>query len=350
MKQITFIIAIFLAACSSLEFTSETTDSGVPIQDSAVLDVSNTNQDSAADVMNVGMDSSAEESGTDGSGVCPVCPQALATEQSYPFGIAINSGNVFWTNSSSSGSVMSVPKSGGTATVIAAFQNLPKKLVVNLGFVYWTNFGDGTVMRAPDDGSGAPEVLASGLQGPYAIAATSTSVFVTELIGLKISQLSLLDKSVTTIANTSYGGAAIAVSYQYLYWDDAGIYRTPLVGGSIEKIVTQGGQQDFIIDQVAWYNSAGGGEQRISTGLLVPNSIKSTVADVQNDPFGVTVDSVYVYWTNRSSGEIRRAPKTGGKTKTVASSQLNPMYITNDAFHLYWTDSQANTVMSVQIR
>jgi outer membrane protein assembly factor BamB len=55
-------------------------------------------------------------------------------------------------------------------------------------------------------------------------------------------------------------------------------------------------------------------------------------------PNSIALDASYVYWTNYSSGEIRRVAKSGGQPTTLDSSPgTYPWSIAVDAANVYWT-------------
>jgi hypothetical protein len=107
--------------------------------------------------------------GTDGQSVMKVplaggTPTTLASGQSYPFGVAVDVMNVYWTDQgpvaafpgvpsasppANVGTVMKVSLGGGTITTLACGQSNPAGIVVDATSVYWTNPISGTVMKLP---------------------------------------------------------------------------------------------------------------------------------------------------------------------------------------------------------
>ena len=71
-------------------------------------------------------------------------PRVLASKQSAPSALTVDSSQVYWTNNGA-GTVMMVPQSGGTATPLATGQMHPSAIAVDSSGVYWTT-QDGNVM------------------------------------------------------------------------------------------------------------------------------------------------------------------------------------------------------------
>jgi hypothetical protein len=75
----------------------------------------------------------------------------LASGQDYPYEMAVDGTNVYWTNwgfSSGDGKVMSVPIAGGIPpTILASGYTSTDSIVVDAQSVFWTSFGDGTLTR-----------------------------------------------------------------------------------------------------------------------------------------------------------------------------------------------------------
>ncbi|HEY5243355.1 MAG TPA: hypothetical protein VIJ22_17865, partial [Polyangiaceae bacterium] len=98
--------------------------------------------------------------------------------QVYPYAVAADAKNVYWTSGLSSGAVMQEPLGGGPPITLASAQYYPNAIAVDASNVYWTSGqgGAGTVMKVPI-GGGAAVALATGQAYPAGIALNSTTVF-----------------------------------------------------------------------------------------------------------------------------------------------------------------------------
>ncbi len=84
--------------------------------------------------------------------------------------------NVYWANDGD-GTLMKVPKDGGSPTTLISGQTVPLCVAVDEKYLYWTNYpAAGTVMALPLAG-GAPIELACGQGSPSGIAVDATSVY-----------------------------------------------------------------------------------------------------------------------------------------------------------------------------
>jgi hypothetical protein len=77
-------------------------------------------------------------------------PVPLASGQNRPYGIAVDSTNVYWLNSGD-GTVMKVPIGGGTPETLSSGQQNPatagSAIAVDGTSVYWTGYSSGTVVK-----------------------------------------------------------------------------------------------------------------------------------------------------------------------------------------------------------
>ncbi len=71
----------------------------------------------------------------------------LVASPDQPGDLAVDANDVYFADSDKT--IMKVPKSGGTPTVLATQLNRPMSLVVDDSNVYWINEGDGTVVKSP---------------------------------------------------------------------------------------------------------------------------------------------------------------------------------------------------------
>jgi hypothetical protein len=167
-------------------------------------------------------------------------PIALATMQQNPDGIAVDAQRVYWAANGQSfggGAVFAVALDGGTPTTLATDTGGPGTLVLSGGNAYWNDVtnnvypdgistvplasdggsptsvvappsaqaliagfaidgstvyyssNDGTVHKAPLDGSAQPTLLISGLKTPQAVRVDATSVYFTDLQGGTVTKV-----------------------------------------------------------------------------------------------------------------------------------------------------------------
>ena len=95
----------------------------------------------------------------------------LASGQNDPAYLAVDNGTVYWADSSA-GTVMAVPVTGGSPTVVASGQPDPAYLTATAGVVYWVDQGIHTIMESAESG-GTPAPLVSDPGGPAYLAADS---------------------------------------------------------------------------------------------------------------------------------------------------------------------------------
>ena len=99
-------------------------------------------------------------------------PVVLSSAPTFVSALALDAANVYW--ATSNGRLMSVPRAGGTATMLAFYQTTIEFLVVRPTGIYWTAGGD--IMETPLDG-GASTALVVSLDTIAGLDVDSTSVY-----------------------------------------------------------------------------------------------------------------------------------------------------------------------------
>ncbi len=146
---------------------------------------------------------------------------AVFASATNPWAIAVSDGNVYFTDGDN---VMMAPAAGGNAVVIATGQNFPFSLAVDSTNVYWSSArGTGAIVKMPLTG-GTPTILASST-GMNRIAVDTTSVyFTTPDPGSPndgtVTSIPLAGGPTTQLVDGQSTPEGIAVDATSVYWVD----------------------------------------------------------------------------------------------------------------------------------
>jgi hypothetical protein len=331
----------------------------------------------------VGCDSQGPADGDAGSPTPPAVPEVcptlcekppclLAAHRSLPFRIVADGTSIFWTERSlkQPGSVVTMARTGGTPTTLAAGQADPLYLAVDGEALYWGTTGlmsgvmtipfGGAVWRMGKDGS-ARTALVSSLIDPVAIAIDADRVYFHALRdngGPPLSQFGTIHmtskaggKAAAVLSEAVGTPLGIAVDDTYLYFTESfpgAIKRAPKRGGAAQMLVAgQSSQWQLAIDGKAifWGNREplGGGIGPIMTAAKDGTGVRVVVADdpsFSGEVPALALQGDLVYWVEGGprGGRVMKVNKDGTGLTVIAADQPGPNGIATDACFVYWTD------------
>ena len=288
------------------------------------------------------------------------CIVTLASGQSSPGGITVDSSNAYWVTGATCpnlGAIMKVPLAGGTPTPVATSQSaITALLAVDSASAYWVASacasGPLQIRTAAKTGGGgvtAVANLSSNFNG-YGFAIDTGSIYLAQqgyqsTAGTVVS----VAKAGGTPANLATGVDAnvstLALDSTYVYWTDNGIYKTPIGGGSPTSVSAKGppfGDPYLAIANgtlywssntspgtVSMVSTAGGTVTDLATGLNYP---QHAVTDGSNVYFIVFTASFAI--------NLMKVPVTGG-SPTMVVSGAGASSLAVDANSVYWTSGSA---------
>ena len=182
-------------------------------------------------------DSSVAESPSGGGPLMPIGPAGSSLYGSGPF--AVDGTSVYGSDGRTIGKT---PISGGTTITLASGQNGVARLAVDAANIYWTATNDGTVMKAPLDGSGPPVALAVLQNYPTGIAVDSTSVYWTNHTGAAscaagaVMQVAIGGGTPVALATDQPAADGIAVDATNVYWTTGGSQDPAVANGAVMRL------------------------------------------------------------------------------------------------------------------
>jgi hypothetical protein len=257
------------------------------------------------------------------------------------------------------GAIMSVSNTGGTPKTLVPNLNFPWAIAADANNVYWTNYGNntanmsggdttvGTVMQASLSGSNVI-TLATGLEDPYGIAVDATNVYFTTYAGGRVKKVPIGNtagnSAVTVLAQGLSNPAYIAVSGGNVYWTNYG-------DGTVDSIstsLTAPGTPNVLATDAAGQNANGiavsGGDVFYAASndpgavyrVTTAGAANTSLAGMQNTPWGVAVGNGNLYWTTFSNpGSLMSVPTTGGMAVTLGNNFNDPTAVAVDSTGVY---------------
>lgn len=271
-------------------------------------------------------------------------PQVLAFGLASPGSLAVDSTNVYW---SETGAIKKAGINGSAVTTLASGLNAPFDIAVDGSQVYWVEYYGGSIKKVGLNG-GTVTTLASTLTNVSALSLTDSSVVWPDA---GIRMVGKNGGSTTEIVSPllSQGEYKVAVDADNVYWTEYGI------GGKVRKsafgsgtVTTLVSQEDYAgpiaVDSTDVYWLGGGALKKIGKN-------GGTVTILATGPgYNLALDATYVYWVAYidgfpSSAEVRKVAKNGGPATTLAKiANISNYYgIAVDGTNVYWTESTMAT-------
>lgn len=289
-----------------------------------------------------------------------------APVQSAPQQIAMDATNIYWTEiayplTTTSGSVKSKTIAGGAETTLATGLNAPFGIAVDTTHVYFTEEGGGNVKKVPI-GGGATVTLASVLNNPQYIAVDASNVYFTEFgtwnagFGVQnndgtIKKISIGGGATVALASALDGPKAIAIDATSIYWVEVAnsvsgagsVKSVPIAGGVVTSLASGlSGSQYIAMDAGSVYYW-----QEYGT-LAKVGKADGTLTVMATGMSGmppIAVDTTNIYWADTSFGTpLMKTPKNGGNVTVVATGVASPKSMIVDATNIYWVKFDLATI------
>jgi len=186
-------------------------------------------------------DSSVVEAPSGGGALTPIVPAGSSTLYGAgPF--TVDATSVYGSDGNTIGKT---PIAGGTTITLASGQNGVARMAVDATNIYWTATNDGTVMKAPLDGSGPPVALAVLQNYPTGIAVDSTSVYWTNHSGAAscaagaVMKVAIGGGMPVALATDQPSADGIAVDSVNVYWTTGGSQDPAVANGAVMKLALE---------------------------------------------------------------------------------------------------------------
>jgi hypothetical protein len=266
-----------------------------------------------------------------------VCqPFALATGESYPWALAIDGSNVYWTTLG--GAIRTVAKTGGTPTSLATGQGYPYGIAVDGANAYWANTTSGVVESCAKGGcSSTPTALATNQGYVYGIATDGKNVYWAQYQQngeLRKCAVGGCSDTPTTLVSATYG-YQVATDGTDVFFTQNGAKKCSVNGCSSATTLGSVGWGGITVDGTNAYWMGNNDVLECAKGGCggSPTVLGSGYAS------GVAVDSTDVYWTGAGTGTVSRCAITGCSSPTVLTSgQAYPEGIAVDATYVYFAN------------
>lgn len=320
-------------------------------------------------------------------------PVLVASEQSRPRYIAVDSDYLYWASENGDASrsaIFRAPKSAvvgspaidtwdaaasrdagdsssrGPAAATPLVQDLDTVFDVTTaaGYVYWAQYlpGRGTVLRRIPRVGGQVQDVATVGAVIYALEPDSSNMYAATSGGVYRFRLAnSLDAGASVdLWSTADSATAIAIGASGAYWAQLGssdISRIDLGGGNPRVVATATGcaATTVSVDSANLYwgcRNADNTGQELRTSLSGLDAGTTLPIGRTSQPFSMRADGLNVYWCDLGTGAILWTPANSGSTDVAPrglaqyeDKQSCPDGFALDATNVYWTNARTGAVM-----
>jgi hypothetical protein len=225
-------------------------------------------------------------------------------------------------NADATGSIYSVPKSGGTAKLLATDLLAPVDIRVDDSAVYWVALGtigfdtiasDGSIERIGKDGNGR-HLLADKLNTPLAMAIDDTDVYFGETglaEGNASAGLRRVNKSGGAVTNLTDDDPVLAIATtatDVFYSDIPNLLRLPKAGGTPSLLFTDlVAESIYIVDQTVYSAAVDALQNTSIVAVPIGGGAMRIVRSVNLDMQALAFDDCAVYYV--ADSRLERAPR-----------------------------------------
>jgi DNA-binding beta-propeller fold protein YncE len=267
------------------------------------------------------------------------------------YGVAVdpNGGKMYWTDISTDTIKRANLEGSGVESLFTTSgpppSSSPLGIALDLagGKMYWTedetDIESGKIRRANLDGSGAEELITTGLINPRGIAldVSGGKMYWTDSDTNKIQRASLDGSGAEELITTGLiypRGIALDVSGGKMYWTDPGtdkIQRANLDGNEVEDLITTGLSNpecialDLVAEKMYWTDS---GADKIQRANLDGNEVEDLITTGLSNPGGISLDltTEKMYWADSGTDKLQRSDLDGSNPEVLIANYFRGVF------------------------
>ena len=223
-------------------------------------------------------------------------------------------------------------------------------IVSQPAYIYWADGTAGTIGRANIDGTEPNNEFITVPTVPKYVVANDTHIFWTDETSDTIGRANIDGSEPNNeFITTPDAPIGIALDGTYVYWADnkLAIGRAKLDGSEAEKEFIKVGEtinlRGLVVDaeHIYWTNTQSENIGRANIDGTEPND--NFITEVGGFPGGITVDGTHIFWTR--GGEIGRANIDGsGQENEFFTTPVVAEGVTVDSAYLYWSDKNKEQI------